>query len=56
MHRRHIPSLFPISEMKPSLSAYVTEKHNLGSTEKESDFNENIYRTWAEMADLGSYD
>lgn len=40
MRSRHFPSLFPMSGMKPSLSARVTEKHNLESTEKESDFNE----------------
>ena len=45
-----------MSEMKPSLSAHATEKHNLGSTAKESDFNEIIYSTWAEMTDPGSND
>lgn len=56
MHRRHFPSLFPMSGMTPSLSAHVIEKHNLESTEKESDFNESIYSTWAEMTDLASND
>lgn len=45
-----------MSEMKPFLSGYVEEKHNLGSTEKESDFNQSIYSTWAELTDLGSND
>lgn len=45
MGRRHFPSLLPMSGMKPSFSAHVTEKHNLESTEKESDFNESIYST-----------
>ena len=54
--RNVISSLFPMSEMKPFLSGHVTEKHDLGSTEKESDFNKSIYSTWAELTDLGSND
>ena len=54
--RNVISSLFPMSEMKPFLSGHVTEKNDLGSTEKESDFNKSIYSTWAELTDLGSND
>lgn len=46
----------PLSERKSSLAAHVKEKPHLGSTERESDFNENIYSPWAEMVDLSSND
>lgn len=40
-----------MSNVKPSLSGHVNEKPNLGNTEKELDFNESIYSTWAKMTD-----
>lgn len=55
MHERQIPSVSPEWD-EASLPAHVIEKHNRGSTGKESDFNESIYSTWAEMIDLGSDD
>ena len=45
-----------MSNVKPSLSGHVKEKPNLGDTEKELDFKESIYSTWAKMTDLRSND
>lgn len=45
-----------MSNVKPSLSGHVKEKPNPGNTEKELDFNDSIYSTWAKMTDLSSTD